>query len=405
MKIISLFCFACCLSLTSLAAGEIPVAGNTAFALELYGQLRSETGNVFISPYSISTALAMTYSGARENTEAQMAKTMHFAQPQGDFHKSYESLQKRITGAQVTDQFEFLEANSLWPQTSKKFKDEFMTICKTQYGAGVIPVDYLNNPEAARQAINQWVEAKTKQYIKELLPEGSVDSSTKMTLVNAVYFKGKWMNCFKKEHTSQREDFHVTPAKTEKVPMMYASGERQVAQLPDLQILAMPYKGGNATMLVLLPVRQDGLADLEQKLTPKNLQTWISALKNEPLVEVYMPKFSIEAQFGLHKTLAGMGMPDAFSPSRADFSGMDGERDLFISQIIHKAILKVDEEGTVAAAATAVIKNYTSAMEEDPVKPVIFRADHPFLVVIRENSTDSILFLGRLTNPPPAAKK
>jgi len=218
-----------------------------------------------------------------------------------------------------------------------------------------------------------------------------------LVLTNAVYFHGNWADPFKKDRTKE-EDFHVTATDTIKVPMMHRSGEFRYAAVADLQILELPYGDGSLSMVVLLPQTVDGLADLESMLTRQNLQRWTKSVKHEEEVKVYLPKFKTTSQFQMADTLKAMGIELAFTAD-ADFSGMTGDHDLFISAVIHKAFVDVNEEGTEAAAATGVVMKRTAAPVQEPKKPPVFRADHPFVFMIRDNRNGAILFLGRITNP------
>ncbi|MFQ5799481.1 MAG: serpin family protein [Bacteroidota bacterium] len=379
---------------------EAVVKGNAVFALALYGELKEAEGNLFFSPYSISTALAMTYAGARGNTERQMARTLHFTLGQERLHPAFCSLEAGLNAVQEKGHIQLSAANALWPQKGYAFLEEFLVLTEKYYGVLITPVDYREATEAARRKINVWVEEKTENKIKDLIPPGILDDLTRLVLVNAIYFKGNWASQFQKTLTKEAP-FWVTPTKKIKVPMMTQQQKFRYAESDSLQILELPYVGNDLSMVVLLPRKVDGLAELEDALTVESLEKWTRGL-NEREVQVLLPRFKMDSQFGLNKTLASMGMIDAFDQDKADFSGMDGRKQwLYISAVIHKAFVDVNEEGTEAAAATAVVMGARGLGVPKP--PLIFRADHPFVFLIRDNHTGSILFLGRVVNPMSGA--
>ncbi len=367
------------------------VRGNNQFAWDLYAKLREAEGNLFFSPYSISTALAMTYAGARGETAEQMAETLHFTAPDEDLHRAMGALVDALNKAGEEGDFELAVANALWGQSGYEFLDAFTEMVEKSYGAGLERVDFQRQTEAARQTINQWVEDKTNERIEDLLKPGVLSPDTRLVLTNAIYFKGDWASQFDKDATRDRPFTRVGGDKID-VPMMYQKGEFRYGGNNVCQILELPYEGDDLSMLVILPRTAEGLADLEKGLSPEWLDRWAQPMRKQE-VHVYLPRFEITAEFSLKDVLIAMGMRDAFSED-ADFSGMTGRRDLFISAVEHKAFVEVTEEGTEAAAATAVVMNERAA----PL-PVTFRADHPFLFLIRDNGTGSILFVGRVANP------
>ncbi len=370
------------------------VKSNTTFALDLYTQLRSMEGNLFCSPYSISAALAMTYAGARGNTATQMTDVLHFSLEPELLCQTFAGLQAHLNALQEQGNLRLSLANALWAQEGYRFLNDFLALVVKHYKAALNYADFTTAYEAARQEINTWVEQQTHDKIKDLIAEGMVSELTRLVLVNGIYFKGNWANQFEKTSTSNAE-FWVTPDTNVDVPMMSQTQEFNFAHIADadVQILELPYAGDGLSMIILLPLKNDGLTHLENSLYAENLEFWLGQLS--PLeVMVYLPKFSINCGFMLNKTLTAMGMPDAFG-DRADFSGMDGTRELSISAVIHKAFVEVNEEGTEAAAATAVVMLGRGLS----MPPPVFRADHPFLFLIRENHTGSILFFGRVVNP------
>lgn len=370
------------------------VDGDNAFAVALYGQLRKQNGNLFFSPESISTALAMAYAGARGETATQMAKTLHFTLPPAELHPVMGALLRELNAPQ--DNYQLSVANALWAQRGSTFLDDFLKLLKTDYGAGVNEVDFAGSTEAARSTINQWVEQKTQDKIKDLLQPGSLRPDTRLVLTNAIYFKGNWLAQFDKAQTKD-EDFHLSPAQTKKAPLMHREGSFRYFHEGSFQILEIPYKGNDLSMVILLPDEIGGLAALEQSLTVSNMQQWLHQLASVPKVIVTVPKFKLTQQFELGTTLGAMGMPVAFS-GNANFSGMTGKRDFSISDVIHKAYVDVNEEGTEAAAATAVTMRALAIRVPEHAPPV-FRADHPFVFLIRDNRSESILFMGRVTDP------
>ena len=373
---------------------EAVVQGNNAFALALYAKLQDENkGNVFLSPYSISTALAMTCAGARGDTAAEMAKTLHFTVPQEELPSAFAALAAKLHGNVKKEGYQLRIANRLWGQTGDHFLPTFLQVTRDDFGAELAQVDFAGNAEAARRTINTWVEKETEQKIKDLIGRGVLNSATALVLTNAIYFKGDWQMKFEARAT-QDAPFLLASQERVNTPMMRQTAMFAYGVVGDVQVLELPYVGRNVSMFVVLPNGVDGLSKLEKRLSVESPKTWTSGLKMQ-MVEVLLPKFKVTSGFQLEKVLGSMGMPQAFSRN-ADFSGMTGKRELFISAVIHKAFVDVKEWGTEAAAATAVVM--TRAAAPGP-HPVVFRADHPFLFLIRDNRTGSILFLGRLMNP------
>jgi serine protease inhibitor len=366
---------------------------NTAFALSLYGKLAPAEGNLIFSPYSISTALGMTYAGARGNTEKEMAAALHFSLNQAELHAAFGRLEGQLKKAERNG-IRLSVANALWPQKDYPFLEDFLSLAKKHYGVLITPLDYRTAREPARETINRWVEKRTENKITDLLQPADLSDLTRMVLVNAIYFKGKWASQFKPGNT-QSAPFHVSPDKAVQTPMMTQKLECRYTNLPQMDILELPYVGGALSMIVLLPKEIDGIQKVERELSADSLAKWLTAL-DEQEVLVFLPRFKATGRFGLNDTLASMGMVDAFSDTKANFAGMDGRTDwLYISAAIHKAFVEVNEEGTEAAAATAVVMTERSV----PARPPTFRADHPFIFLIQEKGTGSILFMGRLSDP------
>ena len=368
------------------------VDGNTAFALDLYEKIRETKGNHFFSPYSISTALAMTYGGARNKTEKQMADVLHFSLDQSKLHPTFFELQAYFQKIQEESEFRLNIANALWLEKSYDLLSEFLKLNQKYYEANLFNVDFIKDPEGSRLKINDWVEQKTEEKIKDLLGKGIIDALTRLILTNTIYFKAEWTRKFE-PHKTKEKDFWMTEGTKTKVKMMTQKSFFGYRESKDLQVLEMSYKGGNLSMVVLLPKKIDGLSELETQLNPQSLKEWTSNLSITH-IEVYIPRFTTTRSSNLKKILESLGMIDAFSDS-ADFSGMEPKKELKISDVVHKAFIDVDEAGTEAAAATAVVMGVKSALPPRDLPQFI--ADHPFLYLIRDKQTGTILFMGRLT--------
>jgi len=369
-------------------------AGNNAFAVDLYGQLRKQDGNLFFSPESISTAFAMAYAGARGSTASQMAKTLHFTLPPDSLHPAMGALLASLNAEHPG--YQLYVADALWAEKDFPFLDAYLKLTSSDYGAGFNRVDFKAAPEAARQTINQWVEQKTENKIKDLIPPRAITPATRLVLTNAIYFKGDWETKFDKAQT-QDEDFHLDAAQTVKAPLMHIESKFGYFSGGTFQALSIPYKTSELSLVVLLPNDTTGLPALEQSLTAANVKQWLNQLNSVRKVILTLPKFKMTNQFELSNALGSLGMTQAFQPGNADFSGMTGKRDFWISSAIHKAFIDVNEEGTEAAAATAIVMR-SNAAARDQV-PIVFRADRPFVFLIRDNRSGAILFLGRVTNP------
>ncbi len=369
------------------------VDGNNQFAFDLYAGLAGqEQGNLFFSPYSVSTALAMTYAGARGNTEAQMASALHFSLPQDDLHAAFGDVIGDLNGRQG-EGYQLNTANRLWGQQGYGFLPEYLDVTRLNYGAELAQVDFIGATEPTRQTINHWVEEQTQQKIKNLIPSGALTPLTRLVLTNAIYFKSDWKYQFDPQLTEDAP-FWTTPDEQVNVSMMHqVNDELKHAALPTFQILELPYTNEDLSMIVLLPNERDGLAELEASLTAETLSQSADQMVSKT-VALSIPKFGMTQKFGLSSVLSSLGMSDAFSPTAADFSGMNGEGNLHISSVVHKAFINLDEEGTEAAAATGVVIGTTSVGPPIPQ----FDADHPFVFFIRDNRTESILFMGRVAD-------
>jgi serpin B len=377
------------------------VKGNSEFALDLYARVGQGDGNRFISPFSISTALAMTYAGAQEETATKIAKTLRFTLPPGQLHPAFHRLIVELHGrasSQATPDnppdVQLFTANALWTQTGERILPDFQKRIEVNYQGGSYAADFRHAPEEARRTVNNWVEEQTKGKIRDLLKSSHIDPTTILVLTNAIYFNARWASPFLKEKTTQ-EDFHASPNDVVRVDMMRQSGRFRYFDQGSFQVLEQPYKGDTLAMVILLPKAKDGLSQLEASLSAASIETWLSKLSSHR-VDVSLPKFKMTSECELKDPLSDMGMAVAFNPGAADFSGITGTRELAISAVVHKAFVEVDEKGTEAAAATGVAAFRTAAIAQPPV---VFRADHPFFFLIRDIRTGSLLFLGRLVKP------
>ena len=368
-----------------------------AFALELYQKLKEQDGNLFLSPFSISTCLAMAYAGARAQTATQMARALGFPLDQEPLHRTLGSLIQKLHAEGHQRSHQLVVANALWGQEGYGFLNEFLALLRTRYGSRLREVDFETRTEAARRTINRWVEEQTREKIKELIGPGMLDPLTRLVLTNAIYFKGNWRSPFDEDATHPAP-FHLNagPPGSDDVDVSMMTQIESFCYLKahDFQALELPYDGESLSMVIFLPERVDGLGDFERSLTPDNLAAWLSRLDAHE-IEVSLPKFTMTSGFRLSAILRSMGMVDAFTMGTADFSGMTDREQLAIAEVIHKAFLEVNEEGTEAAAATAT---EMLGCAEPPSTPV-FRADHPFVFLIRDVRSESILFMGRVVDP------
>jgi serpin B len=373
---------------------------NNVFAIELYGQLRTQSGNLFFSPESISTALAITYAGARADTAAEIAKTLHFTLPPGQLHPAMGALLRDRNATHSG--YQFKEVDALWVQKGYSLLPEFFKLNEDNYGADLSQVDFISATEAARQTINLWVEQQTENKIRELLGPGSLTSDERLVLTNAIYFKGDWKKRFEKEGTRD-ENFLLFAGRAIKTPMMHMTEGFNYFHGGSFQALEIPYKKRDLSMIVLLPKAIGGLSALEQSLTPANMQQLLSQLRPVPTLFLTMPRFKMETRFSLKDKLIAMGMKQAFDKKMADFSGaascetLRRDGNLYVGDVIHKAYIDVNEEGTEAAAATATgMMTLGLGLRSSVIE---FFADHPFMFLIRDNRSGSILFMGRVANP------
>ena len=395
--------FACLLGLAGTAHAEptedvLTVAsGGNAFAVDLYGRLRTGTsGNLFFSPHSISSALAMTYAGAEGETAKQMAGVLQFALPEAKLHPAFRAWRTDLENKEETPGIQLRVANRLWGQQGAHFLPEFLEVTRFEYGAELGRLDFKRG-EAARNTINAWIEEQTDRKIRNLIAPGTLPADTKLVLTNAIYLKAPWTNDFDKDATVNAP-FHVSKSKRITVPTMRQTSRFNYVEMDGVKVLEMPYgPRRNLSMLFVLPNKLDGLGEVEKQLTTGKLQAWTEAMDSE-LVHVYLPKFKFTSGFNLRNVLQSMGMALIFSDG-ADFSRMSSQDPLTIGAVIHQAYVEVNEVGTEAAAATAISMIVGSAPPGFDPPPVEFRADHPFLFLVRDNRTKGMLFMGRVMNP------
>ncbi len=363
-----------------------------AFTLALFRALRQGNdpgANTLASPYSVDTALAMVYAGAKGQTADEMREVLHYEANTPEFHRAMGDLGRSL---ESSEEYQLHVANALWPHVRYTLLDSYLDLMREAYETDVTRLDYENNVELARQTINDWVEEKTEDRIEDLIPEGVLDSMTRLVLTNAIYFKGLWLSQFKKDNTSEAP-FTLLDGSTRNVPMMKQRNDFRYFANDWLQAVDLPYTGERVAMTILLPRDATNLTQLESELSPQWLESTLAEMAEQE-IDLSLPRFTMNAKSSLSDVLRGMGMTTAFSEN-ADFSGMSGVPDLFISDVIHQAFIEVNEEGTEAAAATGVVMKLTAAPMEIPA----FVADHPFVFLLRDTKTGCILFTGVLAKP------
>jgi serpin B len=381
---------------------EAVANANNRFAFDLYSRLakaQEYTGsNLFFSPFSLSSALAITYEGAKGKTADEIRSVFYFPENDTGRRLGFAGLNAGINSGDPS--YSLHTANALWAERTYPFLTEYVGTAEHYYSAKTTNLDFKGHPEDSRITINTWVEDKTEDRIRDLIPAGVIDPMTRLVITNAIYFKGDWVKQFDKNKTADTE-FRTAPGKTVTIPMMQQTDEGAVylyAENSDLQMLSMPYEhttGKELSMIILLP-KADDLTTTEAFLNADTLSALQQAATSRRVM-VYFPKYTLETKYSLPDTLGAMGMPTAFT-GNADFSGMDGTKDLLISDVIHQAFVDINEEGTEAAAATAVVMKLVAAPANPEPVPV-FRADHPFIFLIQDDETGSILFMGRVVNP------
>jgi len=382
------------------AEGNV-VDANNRFALNLYMNLRKDPqyskSTLFFSPFSISSALAITYEGARGGTADEIQSVFFFPRDNDTRRQGFEQLYRDIN--QGNSGYILKTADALWAEETYPFLPAYMHTAQLYYNANATNLDFKNQPENSRLIINNWVENQTNDKIKDLIPPGVIDPFTRLVITNAVYFKGTWVKQFDPNETKD-DTFLVAPGNTVHIQMMERTDKDAIfnyTETDSLQVLEMPYakdSGKQISMLVLLP-KANNLTAVEDTLTVLNLSEMRNALKSQR-VNVFFPKFKLETKYSLSTTLTSMGMPTAFT-DKADFSGMDGTKNLYIGDVIHQAFVEVNEEGTEAAAATGVVMEVMAVRQEPPVP--VFDANHPFVFLIQDNDTGNILFMGQVLDP------
>jgi serpin B len=375
-----------------------------AFAFDLFGRLRVRPGNLVFSPASVALALDMTYAGARGETAAQMAATLHVAPDASRAtHETHENAAAALASWDdpARESYQLFVANRLFGEETYSFHDDFLTLTRDLYGAELEPVDFRGHADRSRERINDWVEEQTHDRITDLLPSGSITADTRLVLTNAVYFLARWQSEFEQAGTYPAA-FTAVGGRAVQVPTMHQTTQYAYADAGDVRLLQLPYRDEEIGMVVLLPREPDGLAALETQINAEQLAAWLATLATQR-VELSLPKYRLAPaeSIGLSQELQALGMTDAFSDERADFTGMADfppERRLYISDVFHKAFVEVDERGTEAAAATAVVMEEAAAVAL-PEDNIVFNVDHPFLFLIRDLRSGAILFLGRVADP------
>lgn len=367
-------------------------ASVNAFTFDIYRTAGKSGGNIFMSPYSISSALAMTYAGARGATEKEMEKVLRIDM---SLHKSMAALISEL-GSVPAATAKVSTANAIWPAKQEKLLAEYVQTVRENYKAALTPLNYAANPAKAAKTINTWVEKNTNGKIKDIISEGLLRKDTPMVLTNAVYFKSEWLSKFEPSNTLTHPFWTTQQNSVSAVMMNKTDDDIPYLKTDELEAVEIPYKDNRFSMLVMLPDKSSSLSALETKLSQENFEKWILAMKPER-VKMYIPKFKEEQSFELASTLSVMGMPSAFDGRKADFSGMNGKHNMYIGNVIQKTFIEVGEEGTEAAAATAVIMMKSSMPPMDP--PIVFRADRPFIYMIKDNNSGAILFIGRFAKP------
>ncbi|MFX1474232.1 MAG: serpin family protein [Promethearchaeota archaeon] len=377
--------------MTSRELAEL-AQGNNAFALALYAKLKEQEGNLFFSPFSISTALAMTFAGAAGKTAEEMAEVLHFTLDQDSLHAAFKALMDSLARSQG---YTLSIANALWLNQGYKLLKTFLKLIDKNYGKELYQVNFAD-PEPARQRINKWVKDKTKGKITDLIPEGVLTPLTRLVLTNAIYFKGDWDTQFDERQTHD-QPFTLLDGSEIQAPLMHQKETFRYTETDHFQVLEMPYVKERLSMVFFLPKERGGLPRVEKHLTTEYVANILEYLGRQKVI-VFLPRYKMTVTFKLNEVLKAMGMEEAFSEENADFTNMTHEEPgLYISAVLHKAYVDVNEEGSEAAAATAVVMMTRSMARPRPTP--VFRADHPFVFMIRDRETGSILFMGRVMNP------
>jgi len=373
------------------ASAQHSAGAITRFGFDLFARIRQTPGNACLSPLSVAEALAIAHAGAAGATAGQMAATLHLG---SDAPAGFAALRHAL--APRDSVYELTIANGLWLDASAEFDPQYLEQARRSYDAQLARVAFSDPPRAC-DTINAWVAAATRGHIPEIVSPGAVTPATRLVITNAVYFRGRWEHPFDRAGTSD-EDFVSRPGTTRAVPFMHLTRSWRYTENDRVQVLELPYQGDRLRMLVILPRTVAGREDVERGLNVERVSQWVGALQ-ERSVEVHLPRFRVESDYALEHDLSAMGMPDAFDPRRADFSGMDDRHDLFVGAVLLRTFVDVEDTGTTAAAATAGVMEVSALIRPSAPPPVVFRADHPFLFLIRDADTGVVLFLGRCEQP------
>ncbi len=372
---------------------EAVVLSNNEFAFDLYRSLNKGEGeNIFYSPYSIFSALTVTYEGSKEKTAEEIASVLHLPE-KNVLRSGFGALYNQINNE--AKEYQLNTANALWAQKDYPFLKEYIDVIEQSYGGEITNLDFVRETEKSRETINKYIEERTNNKIKNLIPQGALSSLTRMVITNAIYFKGKWKFEFDKGDTREL-DFYITPENSIKTDMMFINPQEEkfnYLETEEVQVIELPYQGEEVSMFVFLP--KGNIEVIESGLNLKKLEEYKEEMIETKMDGIYLPKFEFDTKYFMKEILISMGIDSAYFYGKADFSRMDGTKELVIDDVIHQAYVGVDEEGTEAAGATAVIIGITSA----PINEKIFMADRPFIFIIQENKTENILFIGRVSDP------
>ena len=379
------------------------VDSNNAFAFKLYNEVEKKDSNILFSPYNVSLALAMTYNGARNVTAQEMCNVLNFSLEKESFNKNFKSLNDKIDSLGKKNGFDLNLSNSIWIETGFKPLKSFSDIIYSQYQAEINLVDYINEIERSKavKKINEWVERKTKDRVKDLLNDGAVNYQTRLVLISTIYFKSNWAIIFDRSKT-KHEDFYLSASKKEMVDYMNITSQYKYYNDSLLQVIEIPYSGDKVSMLIFLPKNKEDFITMEKQVNSEYYKSIVKSFQSDGYlkqkIQLSLPKFRISKTLPLKNVLSTLGMPSAFSKESADFSGITGNKQLCISGILQQSFIDVTEEGTEAAAATAIVDELRKReLKNNP--PIIFNVNHTFMFLIKDNLTGSILFMGKIMNP------
>lgn len=365
------------------------------FAFDLFEKVSKDNKNIIFSPFSISSALSMTYSGAKFKTRLDMAKVLYFPEAGALVSTAYAEYNRNLGATFITDNINLKIANSIWGEKSYPFKQKYLATLEDDFDAPLHQVSFINNAQESRKKMNQWVEEKTENKIKNLIPEKAISENTRLVLTNAIYFYGAWAKAFKGAAT-KKDNFNISEKEQIKVDFLNTATKLFYFENELFKVVEIPYKGKAASLIVLMPKNIGGFENLTKTLDYETYIKWNKEMK-EAMVQLSIPKFNIESEFEMSKVLSEMGMKVAFT-NTANFTGMSKKNDLKIDKVIHKAKIGIDEKGTEAAAATAVVMVRKTSIS-NKLKLVEFKADRPFIFLLKENKNNSILFMGKVVKP------